>query len=138
MSTTNVPTISQSPIGWVAPSQSAIVTGLQADINAAFGGGLNFPTGTAVAGTVAPPQSQLATTQGAIIGNTNDLLLALFNGVDPAYATGRMQDAIGRIYFLTRIPAEPTVAQCTCTGLAAPSSTGPMAMPPPALVFSKL
>ncbi|MFM2347731.1 MAG: hypothetical protein RL654_2484 [Pseudomonadota bacterium] len=33
-----------------------------------------------------------------------------------------------------------TVAEgvSTCTGLAAPSSTGPMAMPPPAVVFSRL
>jgi hypothetical protein len=116
MSTTNVPAISQSPIGWTAPPQSAIVLGLQADINAAFGGGLNFPSGAPVAGTVAPPQSQLATSEAAIVGNTNDLLLALFNGVEPAYAAGRMQDAIGRIYFLTRIPGSATVVQCTCSG----------------------
>jgi hypothetical protein len=57
-------------------------------------------------------------TQTAIIGNTNDLLLSIFNGVDPAFASGRMQDAIGRIYFLTRIPASSTTVQCTCTGAA--------------------
>jgi len=118
MSQTNVPAISQSAVGWVAPAQSAVLTGVTADINSAFGGGLNFPSGAPTAGTVAPPQAQLATSEAAIVGNTNDLLLALFNGVDPAYASGRMQDAIGRIYFLTRIPAQPTVAQCTCVGLA--------------------
>ena len=118
MSQTNVPSISQSDVGWIAPTQSSILSGVSADINSAFGGGLNFPTSIPTAGTVAPPQVQLAASETAIIGNTNDLLLALFNGVDPAYASGRMQDAIARIYFLTRIPAEPTVVQCTCSGLA--------------------
>jgi hypothetical protein len=46
------------------------------------------------------------------------MFLALANGVDPAYASGRMQDAIGRIYFLTRLPDQSTVTQVTCTGLA--------------------
>jgi len=116
MTTSSVPSISQTEVGWIAPAQSAVLAGVIADINTAFGGGLNFPAGAPSTGTVAPPQMQLATTETAIIGNTNDLLLALFNGVDPAYAAGRMQDAIGRIYFLTRIPAASTVAQCTCSG----------------------
>ncbi|MFL9904283.1 baseplate J/gp47 family protein [Paraburkholderia fungorum] len=64
------------------------------------------------------PQGQLAQSLTAIIGNSNDQFLALANGVDPAYASGRMQDAIGRLYFMTRIPAASTVVQCTCVGLA--------------------
>jgi hypothetical protein len=39
------------------------------------------------------------------------------NQTDPAYASGRMQDAIGRIYFIERLPAEPTVLQINCFGL---------------------
>lgn len=35
-----------------------------------------------------------------------------------------MQDGIARIYFLERNPAEPTVTQCTCTGL--PGTTIPV------------
>jgi len=115
MTTTNVPAVSLGPNGYIAPSESAILTGVSEDINTAFGGGLNF--GTTTAGTVAPPQVQLSVTETAIIGNTNALLLSIFNGIDPAYAAGRMQDAIGRIYFMTRIPASSTVVQCTCTGL---------------------
>ena len=118
MTTTNVPAISQTATGWIAPAQSEILTGVQADINTAFGGNLNFSTAAPTAGTTAPSQVQLSVTETAIIGNTNDLLIALFNSVDPAYASGRMQDAIGRIYFLTRIPASSTVAQATCSGLA--------------------
>ena len=118
MTTTNVPTITQTPNGWIAPTQADVLAGVQADINTAFGGGLNFPAGPPAPGTVAPAQVQLSVTETAIIGNTNDLLVALFNGVDPAFAAGRMQDAIGRIYFMTRIPASSTVAQCTCSGLS--------------------
>ena len=117
MSITSVPQVSLGPNGYIAPAESAVLTGVQADWQSAFGGGLNFPSGGATAGTVAPPQVQLSVTETAIIGNTNDLLLSIFNGVDPAYASGRMQDAIGRIYFLTRIPASSTVAQCICSGL---------------------
>ena len=38
--------------------------------------------------------------------------------VDPAYSFGRMQDAIGRFYFLERDPAEPTTLQVSCSGLS--------------------
>jgi hypothetical protein len=94
--------------GFVAPAESAIVTGLDADWNAAFGGNLNTAEST--------PQGQLITSQAAIIGDSNDQQVALFNGVDPAYASGRMQDAIARIYFLERNPAQSTVLQIACGG----------------------
>ena len=107
---TNVPSVSFTANGFIAPSESAVLAGVEADINAAFGGGLNPAPST--------PQGQIAASDTAIIGSSNDLLLALFNGVDPAYASGRMQDAIGRIYFMTRNPAQPTVLQVLCSGLA--------------------
>ena len=49
---------------------------------------------------------------------------------DPLYAVGRYQDALARIYFITRNAAEPTVVQCLCTGLqnvVIPAGTGAMA-----------
>ena len=107
---TSVPTISFTANGFIAPTESAILAGVEADINAAFGGGLNPAPST--------PQGQIAASNTAIIGSNNDLLLALFNGIDPAYASGRMQDAIGRIYFLTRYPAQSTALQVLCSGLA--------------------
>ena len=53
----------------------------------------------------------------AIIGAVNSTFLYYCNQVDPAFATGRMQDAIGRIYFIERIPGQPTILQVLCTGL---------------------
>ena len=108
MPTTNVPPITFGANGFQAPTEQAILVGVQADINAAFGGNLNPGLST--------PQGQLATSTAAIIGNVNDTFLYFCNQVDPAYATGRMQDAIARIYFLERNPALPTVLQINCVG----------------------
>jgi hypothetical protein len=108
--TTNVPGITFGPNGFVAPSEQDVLTGMQADIDAAFGGGLNPALET--------PQGQLASSFTAITGNANDSFVNLANQFDPAFATGRFQDAIGRIYFIERNPAQPTAVQATCTGLA--------------------
>jgi len=107
---TSVPQPTFGPLGFIAPTESAILAGVQTDMNAAFGGGLNPALET--------PQGQLASSLTAIIGNKNDLFLEYVNGVDPAYAAGRMQDAIGRIYFIERNPATPTTVNCTCSGAA--------------------
>lgn len=106
--TTNVPPPSFGPTGFVAPNEETILAGVLADIDEAFGGGLNPALDT--------PQGQLATSQAAIVGNANDTFVYYTNQVDPAYADGRMQDAIARIYFLQRLPSEPTVVQGVCTG----------------------
>lgn len=108
--TTSVPSITFGATGPVAPTEPAILAGVQADINASFGGGLNPDLTT--------PQGQLAQSMTAIIGDANSQLIALANNFDPAYASGRYQDALGRIYFLERTPAEPTTVTATCTGLA--------------------
>jgi hypothetical protein len=108
--TTNVPSPTFGPTGFVAPTEAAILAGVQADQQVAFGGNLTPALNT--------PQGQLAQSEAAIVGNKNDQFLALVNGVDPAYASGRMQDAIGRIYFLERNAAQSTVVTATCTGLA--------------------
>ena len=86
---TSVPAISFTDNGYVAPAESAVVTGLNADWTSAFGGNLNT--------AATEPVGQFTTSQGAVIGDSNNQQVALFNGVDPAYASGRMQDAIGRI-----------------------------------------
>lgn len=109
MTGTAVPLPTFGPRGFVAPDDSAILAGVQADQQSAFGGGVNPALTTA--------QGQLAVSETAIISDNDALFLALMNGVDPAYATGRLQDAIARIYFLERIPAAPTVVQALCTGL---------------------
>lgn len=106
---TNVPSVVLGPNGYITPDEAQVLAGVEADLNAAFGGNLAFGNGS--------PETQLANSETAIIGNTNDQLLALFNGIDPAYAFGRMQDGIGRIYFMTRIAAQATVIQVDCYGL---------------------
>lgn len=117
MASTNVPQPTFGPAGFVAPPEAEILAGTQADINAAFGGNLNFSTQGGAA-TNPTPQGQLAASEAAIIGDANALFLWFCNQVDPAFSSGRMQDAIGRIYFISRIPGAPTVVQATCSGLA--------------------
>ena len=111
MATTNVPQIQWLPTGLVVPSEAAVLAGVQADINAAFGGNLNFTN-------LQTPQGQLATSLAAVISNMYALFTQFVNGVDPDMNEDFMQDAIGRIYFQNRIPGTPTTVQCNCTGLA--------------------
>lgn len=107
---TNVPAVQWTPNGLVIPSEQEVLQGVLADLDQAFGGGMNPGLTT--------PQGQLATSETAIIGNNNSELIALINAVDPAYAYGRMQDALCRIYFLERRPATPSRAACLCVGSA--------------------
>ena len=109
-SSSSVPALAFTDAGVVLPSESAILTGVMADIDAAFGGGLNPALET--------PQGQLATSEAAIIAEKNAEIAYISNQVDPQYASGRWQDAIGRIYFLTRKPATPTTVLCSLGGLA--------------------
>lgn len=105
---TNVPAPIFTDAGLSVPAESAIVDGLNADFTAAFGSGLNLSPAT--------PQGQLIASLAAMIGANNDLFLSYVNQIDPAYASGRMQDAIARIYYLSRKGAIPTTVTCVLTG----------------------
>lgn len=105
-----VPQPSFGPNGFVTPAEPDILTGVKAEINAAFGGNLNMADET--------PQGQLAVSQTAAIGNANDAFVFLAQQFDPAYNSGRYQDAIARIYFISRFGSQPTSVVCTCSGLA--------------------
>lgn len=107
--TTNVPPPEFTSRGFTSPDGPAILAGVQADIDAAFGNALNFAMST--------PQGQLASSWAAIIANTYAIFTYYAQQLDPAYASGRSQDAIARIYFLERNPSEPTVLQVACAGL---------------------
>ena len=96
--TTAVPAASLTPAGFVIPTETNILAGVQSDINAALGGSANQDLDT--------PQGQLAMSETAIIGDCNDQLLALMNGFDPRNATGRIQDALGYIFLMTRKTGE--------------------------------
>ena len=108
MSSSSVPTLTFTQTGVVLPTEADILAGVQTDIDAAFGGGTNPALET--------PQGQLASTLAAVTANKNSEIAYYVNQVDPQYASGRFQDAIGRIYFLTRKPATATAVQCTLTG----------------------
>lgn len=105
---TDVPLPSFGPFGFTSPEELAILAGVLADMNAAFGGNLNT--------SVSTPQGQWATSLAAVIGASNDLFVDFTNQVDPAFASGRMQDAIARIYYLTRRGALPTTVVGRCAG----------------------
>jgi hypothetical protein len=106
--TTNVPPIIFTDHGPVAPSEAAVLAGVQADNDTAFGGGLDPSLTT--------PQGQLSTSTSAIIGNVNDTFVNMANMMNPDFATGRFQDGLAAIYFLQRKPSQPTVVQALCTG----------------------
>jgi hypothetical protein len=108
MNTTNVPTPTFTSTGLVLPVESAILAGVQQDYNAAFGGNLNPALNS--------PQGQLCSSTAAMIANANTVFATFVNQIDPDTATGFMQDAIGRIYFINRNPATSTVVLCQCNG----------------------
>ena len=105
---TNVPAITWVNGAPVLPAEADILVGVQTDINVAFGGGVNPSLQT--------PQGQLAQTETAIIGEKNNEIAYIANQVNPAFASGIWQDAIGYIYFMTRIQASGTVVNATCNG----------------------
>lgn len=111
---TNVPPVTFGPNGFIIPAESAILAGVIADYQAAFGGKLNLSL--ANPSSLETPQGQLATSTSALVGQANETFQKLANDVDPAFATGRYQDAIARIYFLNRLPSEPTALQVQCLG----------------------
>jgi len=112
---TNVPAITFSPTGFVPPPTSSVLSGVQEDMQFAFGGKLNFTT-TSGSVTNSTPQAQLCDSLTAIIDNNNQGFCNLTALMDPAYSYGRWQDGIGRIYFITRFPALPTVISVSCIG----------------------
>lgn len=106
----NVPKPEFTAAGLVLPAEADILAGVQADIDAAFGGGVNASLET--------PQGQLASSESAVIADKNAQLAYVVANLDPDYASGEFQDAIGKYYFLTRKGASPTTVTVTLTGIA--------------------
>lgn len=119
-SASSVPSITFDSTGVTLPTDADILTGVQSDQNTAFGGGLNLALET--------PQGQIASSETAIISEKNSEIAYVCNQVDPRYASGRFQDAIGYIYFMTRQPATYTQVTTNITGVvAAIAPTGMLA-----------
>lgn len=107
--TTSVPAATFSDIGLSVPDEKDILDGRLIDFDKSLRGGMSKSLTT--------PQGQMAMSDTAIIADKNDQLLSMVNGINPDYATGRFQDAIGRIYFIDRIAAQGTTVTATATGL---------------------
>lgn len=110
MALTAVPKLEFLDSGVKLPLESDLLSGVLDDIDAAFGGGLNRNLET--------PQGQLASSLAAIIAAKNTEIANIINMIDPQYSRGRWQDAIARIYFITRKPEQPSVVRAKLTGLA--------------------
>lgn len=111
---TNVPTITWDDNGITLPEEDEIVNGFIQDI-------LNiFPTALVEDSNgkflLSTPLGQLITSWSAIVSDRNRLLAYYLNQVDPNYAMGRMQDGIGRIYFIERRPETYTEVVGVCSG----------------------
>lgn len=105
----NVPKLTITYQGVTVPQSTDIRTGVLADYNVAFGGNLNVTSS-------ATPQAHLADNLTQNITDANAAVSSVVAGVDPATNDGRFQDAIGRIYFLTRKGATASVVLATVTG----------------------
>ncbi|MGG6193068.1 baseplate J/gp47 family protein [Pantoea allii] len=106
---TSVPAATFSDIGLSVPDEKDILDGRLSDLDDAMGGGMSK--------SLTSPQGQIAMSDTAIIADKNDQLLAIVNGINPDYSSGRFQDAIGRIYFIDRIAEQGTTVTVVATGL---------------------
>jgi hypothetical protein len=107
---TNVPAAQFTQSGLIIPQEADVLTGVMADYNEAFGGDMNMALTT--------PQGQLATSTAKIISEKNSSLAYLMQMFDPATSSGIWQDALGKLYFLTRIGSQSTIVNVTCLGLS--------------------
>lgn len=105
----SVPQIEFTNNGLVLPLEEDILDGVKLDTNAAFGNQLSQNLET--------PQGQLASSWTAIIADNNAIFAQYVALVDPATSSGTMQDAIGKIYYMTRKPALPTSVSVLCRGV---------------------
>lgn len=105
----NVPALEITPAGVVAPQAVEIRAGVLADENEAFGGDLDIVTPSL-------PQAYLADQLTQNILDANAEIAYTLAMIDPATSEGRWQDAIGRIYFLSRNGATASVVAAECTG----------------------
>lgn len=95
--TTNVPLPTFTPTGLVVASEQAILAGVQQDYVQAFS--LN---GKTLSIELTTPQGQLMQSQAYMVAAFQAALAQLIAMVDPLTSSGSYQDALGRIYFITR------------------------------------
>lgn len=112
---TSVPMPTFSDAGVLLPDDADVLAGVIADKNAAFGNALTFFDANGKF-LQSRPMAQICVTETAVLSAAFSLMAYIANNFDPAVASGRMQDAIAAIYFLTRKPASYTTVAATCVG----------------------
>jgi uncharacterized phage protein gp47/JayE len=90
---------------------------IRASVAADWTGAFNDPELPALDTDPTTPAGQLIDAEVAEIEAKNAALLFLAGQFNPKIASGRFQDALGYIYFMTRKIAEPTIVTCQVTGL---------------------
>jgi hypothetical protein len=109
--TTNAPLPQFTPTGLMTASEQAILQGVLADYVAAFA-----LSGKTLSTDLTTPQGQLATSQAYMVAAFQAALAKLIANVDPLTSSGAYQDALGRIYFLTRQAATYATVPATVGG----------------------
>lgn len=109
MSTSNVTSLAITNTGVTIPTTDDVLNGVMLDLNESFGGNLNTTT-------LATPQGYLGENITYYITQLNSTVAYLLSQLDPLTAEGRWQDAIGRLYYLTRKPATSTAVACQMIG----------------------
>lgn len=104
-----IPKIKITDVGLKAPTTAEVINGGNEVLRSAFGRNINTDAST--------PQGQLNTSLSAEFLELNNDLIELFNQINPNFARGFMQDAIGMIYMMTRKKATYSVVQLTFKGL---------------------
>lgn len=112
---TNLTELQFTTSGITLPEESEILDAIIQDFQNAFDFKLKFKNANGEF-LLSTPQGQLVTSIAAIISDRNRLLAHYVNQVDPNYAVGRMQDGIGRIYFIERKRATNTTVVGRCYG----------------------
>jgi hypothetical protein len=110
--TTNVPLPVFSPTGLVIASEQAILAGIQQDYVQAFA--LN---GKTLSTELTTPQGQLMQSQAFMVAAFEAAMAQVIASVDPLTSFGSYQDALGRIYFLTRQPATAATVAAQVSGI---------------------
>lgn len=109
--TTNVPLPTFTPTGLSVPAPQTVLSGVQTDWVQAFA--LN---GKTLSTELTTPQGQLQQSQAYMVSQFFAAMAQIVANVDPMTSDGVYQDALGRIYFLTRQAATYATVQAVVTG----------------------
>ncbi|WP_334109221.1 baseplate J/gp47 family protein [Methylobacillus sp.] len=104
-----IPRIQFTNTGMIPPTRQELSNALWQMFRDAFGQDLNPDPRT--------PQGQLVTSLTAALVDNNDSMIELGNQLDPRYATGVWQEALGAIYFINRRVETSSVVMLSFIGL---------------------